>query len=101
MAAALVAGGTDDAPYARLLEHLSIYLDAHWRDGMAPFLERIRALPRVATAVELGCSVGRVVAEMLKRFDSWHEIKDLPAGTAERAEQLFKTVNAAFGVNGK
>src|SRR5436190_342524 len=21
---------TDDAPYARLLDHLSIYLDAHW-----------------------------------------------------------------------
>ncbi len=44
---------------------------------------------------------GRVVAEMLKRFDSWHEIKDLPLGTAERAEQLFKTVNVAFGVDGK
>lgn len=64
VAAALVAGGTDDAPYARLLEHLSIYLDAHWGNGMAPILERIRALPRVENAVELGCSVGRVVAEL-------------------------------------
>lgn len=43
----------------------------------------------------------RVVAEMLKRFDNWHGVTDLPDGTAERAEQLFKTVNTAFGVNGK
>lgn len=64
-AAALVEGMTDDAPYARLLEHLSIYLDAHWVDGgMDPILERIRALPAVGNAIELGCSMGRVIAEM-------------------------------------
>ena len=44
---------------------------------------------------------GRVVAEMLKRFDKWRDVKDLPAGTADRAEQLFKRINAAFGVSGK
>jgi hypothetical protein len=44
---------------------------------------------------------GRVAAEMLKRFDTWREAKDLPQGTADKAEQLFKTVNAAFGVSGK
>lgn len=41
---------------------------------------------------------GRVVAEMLKRFDNWREAVDLPAGTADRAAQLFKTINAGFGV---
>src|SRR5450432_65373 len=30
VAALLVAGGPDDAPYPRMLEHLSIYMDAHW-----------------------------------------------------------------------
>src|SRR5690606_23330079 len=74
VAAELVADGPDDAPYARLLEHLSIYLDAHWGDravpapeptlSLAPFLDRIAALPRVASAVELGCSVGRVLAAL-------------------------------------
>ncbi len=72
VAALLAAHGPDDAPYPRMLEHLSIYLDAHWGDratpaadfGLAPFVERITALPRVATAVELGCSVGRVLAEV-------------------------------------
>jgi len=43
----------------------------------------------------------RVVAEMLRRFDGWREAKDLPPGTADLAEQLFKTINTAFGVSGK
>jgi SAM-dependent methyltransferase len=74
VAALLVADGPDEAPYPRLLEHLSIYLDAHWGDraepapepgfALAPFCARIAALPRVGLAVELGCSVGRVLAEL-------------------------------------
>jgi uncharacterized protein YbaR (Trm112 family)/SAM-dependent methyltransferase len=36
VAAALVETGPDDAPYPRLVEHLSIYLDAHWGDRAAP-----------------------------------------------------------------
>ena len=44
---------------------------------------------------------GRVVGEMLKRFDTWREVKDIPPDTATRAEQLFKTINATFGVSGK
>ena len=74
VAALLVAPGPDEAPYPRMLEHLSIYLDAHWGDratpprdeafALAPFVERIAALPTVAMAVELGCSVGRVLAEL-------------------------------------
>lgn len=39
-----------------------------------------------------------VVVEMLKEFDSWTTIKDLPKGTAENAERLFKKINTAFGV---
>jgi SAM-dependent methyltransferase/uncharacterized protein YbaR (Trm112 family) len=72
VAAQLVADGPDDAAYPRMLEHLSIYLDAHWGDrvqppaafALAPFVERIAGLPRVGLAVELGCSVGRLLAEL-------------------------------------
>jgi len=38
----------------------------------------------------------RVMSEILRRFDGWHKISDLPKGTAESAEKLFKTINAAF-----
>ena len=80
VAALLAAHGGDDAPYARLLEHLSIYLDAHWGDradpppeaagfGARALVERIGRLPRVARAVELGCSVGRIVAELAAGAD--------------------------------
>ncbi|MEM9624703.1 MAG: AAA family ATPase [Pseudomonadota bacterium] len=37
-----------------------------------------------------------VLAEMLKRFDSWSKLSDLPKGTAPAAEKLFKTINKAF-----
>ena len=72
--AQFVVSGSDDAPLARLLEHLSIYLDAHFGDrslpppdgplpgwgGQALFsaLDRLAAAP-AGRVVELGCSVGR------------------------------------------
>ena len=46
-----------------------------------------------------GLDKSRVVAVMLKHFDDWHEIKDIPKGTAVKAEKLFKAINLAFGVN--
>lgn len=39
-----------------------------------------------------------VLTEMLRDFDGWTKISDLPEGTAANAERLFKKVNAAFGV---
>lgn len=38
----------------------------------------------------------RVMGEMWKRFDTWATASDLPAGTANRAEKLFKTINGLF-----
>lgn len=82
VAAVLAAPGPDDAPLPRQLEHLSIYLDAHWGDRASPppdgpggglasaaMVERIATLPRVPTAIELGCSTGRVVAELARSAD--------------------------------
>ena len=36
--------------------------------------------------------------ELLRRFDRWGKVADLPDGTAERAEELFGTINRAFAV---
>jgi hypothetical protein len=33
---------------------------------------------------------------MLKDFDSWTKVSDLPEGTAASADKLFKAINAAF-----
>ena len=104
VAALLAAGGPDDAPYPRLLEHLSIYLDAHWGDraspppdgpaagplGLAAVVERIaaRAADRVPLAVELGCSTGRIVAELARGAD--HVVGlDLHHGAVRRARRLL------------
>lgn len=39
----------------------------------------------------------RVMAEILRRFDGWENVSDLPKGTAGRAEKLFNVINDAFG----
>lgn len=39
----------------------------------------------------------RVMAEILRRFDGWQKVSDLPKGTAARAEKLFNAINNAFG----
>jgi len=40
-----------------------------------------------------------VVAEMLRVFDSWTKISDLPSDVATSAEKLFKAINGAFKLN--
>jgi len=100
---ALVAPGPDDAPYPRLVEHLSIYLDAHWGDraepppdgpgagsGISAIVDKIaeRAADRVGTAVELGCSTGRIVAELACGADRVVGL-DLQFGAVRRARQLL------------
>jgi energy-coupling factor transporter ATP-binding protein EcfA2 len=38
----------------------------------------------------------RVMSEMLKQFDSWNKLEDLPGDTAKLAEKLIGKINAAF-----
>lgn len=103
VAAELVADVPDDAPYARMLEHLSIYLDAHWGDratpppepgwALAPVLDRIAGLPRAANAIELGCSVGRVLAALpAERAVGL----DLHFGALRRARRLLAGESLAY-----
>lgn len=101
-AALLVEHTGDDHPYARLLEHLSIYVDAHWGDRAEPpvgfalreVVERIAALPRVERAVELGCSVGRVVAELPAEHVTG---LDLQFGAVRRARKILDGERVAYG----
>lgn len=106
LAAALIADGPDELPYARLLEHLSIYLDAHWGDraepapdgvdeacALRPIVERLRALPKARAAIELGCSVGRVLAEL--PAESVYGL-ELQFGAARRARKLLAGERVAY-----
>lgn len=106
VAALLVDAGPDEAPYARLLEHLSIYLDAHWGDraepsegfGGQPLVDAIaaRASERVELAVELGCSVGRITAELAAGAD--HVVGlDLQFGAVRRARRILDGERVAYG----
>jgi hypothetical protein len=38
----------------------------------------------------------RVISEILRRFDGWQQVSDLPKGTAAKSEKLFSAINAAF-----
>src|SRR5690349_7211562 len=110
LAQLLVEGQPDDAAYPRLLEHLSIYLDAHWGDrakpaadgpgagfGMQPLVDKIaeRASARVGAAVELGCSAGRILAELADGADRTVGL-DLQFGVLRRAMKLLAGERVAF-----
>ena len=106
VAALLVEAGPDEAPYARLLDHLSVYLDAHWGDRAEPsegfgsqeLVDRIaaRASDRVERAVELGCSAGRIVAELAAGADHIVGL-DLQFGIVRRARGLLDGAPLAYG----
>jgi SAM-dependent methyltransferase len=102
----LIETQSDDAPYARLVEHLSIYLDAHWGDRSKPaangfalgaFVEKIaeRARVRVGAAVELGCSAGRILAELADGAERVVGL-DLQFGILRRARKLLAGGQVAF-----
>jgi SAM-dependent methyltransferase len=108
--ALLVAGGPDDAPYPRLVEHLSIYLDAHWGDRAEPppdgpgagfaaraIVEKIaaRAAHPVELAVELGCSVGRIVAELAAGAAGVVGV-ELSFGAIRRARRLLDGLRVEY-----
>jgi hypothetical protein len=41
-----------------------------------------------------------VLSEMLREFDRWTKLSDLPKGTAVSSEKLFTSINSAFGIHG-
>ena len=110
LAQLLVEDQPDDAAYPRLLEHLSIYLDAHWGDraqpppdgpgagfALGPLVDKIadRARHHVAAAVELGCSAGRILAELADGADRVVGV-DLQFGVLRRARKLLAGERVAY-----
>jgi hypothetical protein len=39
---------------------------------------------------------GLMMNQLMKHFDNWKTASDLPVGTADCAEKLFKSINASF-----
>jgi len=106
----LVAGGPDGDPFPRLVEHVSIYADAHWGDrarppaggpgegfGFAPLAERLRARAAfpVEQAVELGCGLGRGLAELAAGAKRVVGV-DLHFGALRRARRILAGEPLAF-----
>jgi SAM-dependent methyltransferase len=66
--AAQAAAGADGEPLPFLVEQLSSYLPA-WEAGFEALGEKLRARPRVALALELGCGTGRGLHEIARTAD--------------------------------
>ena len=79
-------------------EHVSIYMDAHWAGPPGELVERIeaRAVERVARAVELGCSAGRVVAALASGADHVVGV-DLQFATLRLARRLLDGEPVEYG----
>ncbi|WP_163560856.1 AAA family ATPase [Halomonas sp. NO4] len=75
---------------------LALRLEDLPEDGSTLIAKRVEIAMKQRQGQEL--KKKNVLVEMLKEFDSWTSISDLPTGTADNAEHLFKKINSAFGV---
>ena len=63
-------------------------------DGTTLIAKRVEAALKTKHSREL--KKKDVLTEMLRDFDSWKKVSDLPKVTAANAERLFKKINALF-----
>jgi predicted ATP-dependent endonuclease of OLD family len=75
---------------------LALKLEDLPKDGSTLIAKRVESALKKRQGREL--KKKDVLTEMLKDFDSWSNIDDLPKGTDVNAERLFKKINSAFGV---
>jgi AAA ATPase domain len=75
--------------------HLGIRLTDLPADGSDTIASRVEQVLIKQHGLK-GLDKQRVMNEMLRVFDGWKMPADLPAGTAQRAEKLFATINQAF-----
>jgi hypothetical protein len=66
-------------------------------DGSDMITKRIEAV-LVHRYGHTGLDKRRVMSEILRRFDDWEKVSDLPSGTVAQAEKLFQAINNAFQV---
>lgn len=64
-------------------------------DGSDMIVKRIEHVLRTKYKYS-GLDMQRVATELLRTFDGWNTLDDIPAGTVERAERLFHRINEAF-----
>ena len=75
---------------------LALKLEDLPKDGSTLIAKRVEVALKQRHGREL--KKKEVLTEMLKNFDGWTKVGDLPKGTAANAGRLFKKINTAFGV---
>jgi hypothetical protein len=65
------------------------------KDGSDQITQRVEAVLQSRYALA-DLDKRRVMSEMLRRFDQWKKIEDLPGDTATHAEKLIGKINQAF-----
>jgi uncharacterized protein YbaR (Trm112 family) len=75
-------------------EHVSIYMDSHWNSDNA-IAAKLASLDRVPLAVELGCSAGRIVAELARLADHVVGV-ELHFATLRRARRMLAGETVAY-----
>lgn len=75
---------------------LALKLEDLPEDGSTLITKRVKIALKQRHGREL--KKKEVLTEILKAFDGWTKLNDLPEDTAANAERLFKNINAAFGV---
>lgn len=75
--------------------HYTIKLEDLPEDGSDQITKRIEAALNQRFGIEK-LDKGRVMGEMLKRFDTWSKLDDLPGDAAKNAKKLIDKINAAF-----
>lgn len=66
-------------------------------DGSTLIAKRVEHVLKVRTGQDLDKK--RVLQEMLREFDKWTELSDLPGDTAVASEKLFVSINRTFGIS--
>jgi CRISPR/Cas system-associated endonuclease Cas1 len=74
---------------------LAIKMEDLPKDGSDMIANRIEEVLRARHGYK-ELDKDKVLSKMLQQFDRWDKASDLPGDTAEKATQLFKTINAAF-----
>jgi len=76
--------------------HIAINKQDLPEDGSTMITKRVEAVLKKTHGVR-ELDKRRVMSEVLKQFDAWENINDLPPDTAEKAEKLFTKLNEVFG----
>lgn len=75
---------------------LNIKLEDLPKDGSDMITKRIEKVLNEKFSIS-NLDKGRIMGRLMKKFEEWNQIKDLPKGTVEKSEKLFNKINNAIG----